>query len=111
MVKVPANMTHFFQLLDLTVNRFAKKFMRKKFVSWYAEEIKKQMDAGVPAESIDLKLTSLKALHANWLIKLYNVLTTADGKDTVLDGWKKNGVTAVLKKEEILPSKDPFSSR
>ena len=40
------------------------------------------MDVGVPAESIDvnLRLTSLKALHANWLIELYNVLTTADGR-------------------------------
>ena len=103
-VKVPAHMTHFFQPLDLTVNWSAKSFMRNKFVIWYAEEIKKQMDAGVPAESIDvnLKLTSLKALHANWLIELYNVLTTADGKEMVLNGWKKSGVTAVLKKEEIL---------
>ena len=66
-VQVPANMTHFLQPLDLTVNGSAKKFMRHKFVTWYAEEIKNQMDAGVPAESIDvnLKLTSLKALHAN----------------------------------------------
>ena len=86
--------------------------MRKKFATWYAEEIKKQMDAGVPAESIDvnLELTSLKVLHANWLIELYNVLTSADGRETVLNGWKKSGVTAVLKKEEILPPKDPFSS-
>ena len=81
----------------------------KKFVTWYAEEIKKQMDPEVPAESINLNLTSLKALHANWLIELYNVLTTADRRETVLNGWKKSGVTAVLKKEEILPSKDPFS--
>ena len=112
-VKVPANMTHFFQPLDSTVNGSVKTFMRKKFVTWYAEEIKKQMDAEVPAESIDvsLKLTSPKALHANWLIELYNVLTTADGRETVLSGWKKSGVTAVLKKEEILPPKDPFSSR
>ena len=29
---------------------------------------------------------------------MYNILTTADGKDTVLDGWKKNGVTAALKR-------------
>ena len=48
--KVPANMTH------LTVNGSAKNFMRKKFVTWYAEEIKKQMDAGIPAESIDVSL-------------------------------------------------------
>ena len=60
--------------------------MRKKFVTWYVEEIKKQMGAGVPAESIDvnLKLTPLKALHASWLIELYNVLTTADGREMVL---------------------------
>ena len=111
-VKVPANMTHFFQPLDLTVNGSAKKFYVKKFATWYAEEIKKKMDAGVPAEGIDvnLKLTSLKALHANWLIELYNVLTTADGRETVLNGWKKSGITAVLKKEEILPPKDPFSN-
>ena len=81
-------------------------------LTWYAEEIKKQMHAGVPAESIDvnLKLTSLKALQANWLIKLYNVLTTADGREMVQNGWTKSGVTAVLKKEEILLPKDPFSS-
>ena len=86
--------------------------MRKKFVSWYAQEIKKQNDAEVPAESIDvnLKLTSQKALHANWLIKLYNVLTTADGRETVLNGWKKSGVTAVLKKEEIFLLKDPSAA-
>ena len=33
-VKVPANMTHFFQPHDLTVNGSAKNFMRKKFVTW-----------------------------------------------------------------------------
>ena len=30
--KVPANMTHYFQPLDLTVNGAAKQFMKKKFV-------------------------------------------------------------------------------
>ena len=75
--------------------------MRKKFATWYADEIKKQLDPGVPTESIDvnLKLTSLNALHANWLIELCSVLTTDDGRETVLNGWKKSGVTAVLKKE------------
>lgn len=36
---VPANMTHFFQPLDLTSNRSAKEFMKTKFVTWYASEI------------------------------------------------------------------------
>ena len=29
-VSVPANMTHFFQPLDLTVNKVAKNFMKKR---------------------------------------------------------------------------------
>ena len=60
-----------------------------------------------PPLGVNLELTSLKALHANWLIELYNVLTTADGREAVLNGWKKSGVTAVLKKEKILPPPPP----
>ena len=52
-VKVPANMTQFSQPLDLTVNGSTKNFMRKRFVTWYAEEIKQ------------------KALHANWSSSLH----------------------------------------
>ena len=76
-------------------------------MTWYAWEIKKQMDAGVPAESIDvnLKLTSLKVFHVSWLIELYNVLTTADGRETVLNGWKKSGVTAVLRGRRYCPQR------
>lgn len=36
-VSVPANMTHFFQPLDLTVNGEAKHFMKERFTKWYAE--------------------------------------------------------------------------
>ena len=62
-------------------------------------------------KQVNFKLASLKALHANCLIELYNALTTADGRDTVRNGCKKSGVTAVLKKDEILPPKDLFNSR
>ena len=34
-VSVPANMTHFFQPLDLTVNREAKTLMKDQVTSWY----------------------------------------------------------------------------
>ena len=38
-IPVPANMTHFFQPLDLTVNGSAKKFMRNRFTEYYAGDI------------------------------------------------------------------------
>ena len=106
-VMVPANMTHFFQPLDLTVNGSAKNFM-KKFVTWYANEVKKKIEEGVPIESveIDLSLTRIKPTHALWLIELFNFLTSEEGKKTIPNGWKKAGVTNILMKTEILPPKD-----
>ena len=46
LVKVPNNMTHLFQPLDLTVNSWAKNFVRDKFAAWYAAQIKEGLDAG-----------------------------------------------------------------
>ena len=40
LVAVPANMTHFFQPLDLTVNGSAKKYMRKQFIVYYSSAVK-----------------------------------------------------------------------
>ena len=39
-VYVPANMTHFFQPLDLTVNGCAKQRTRKEFVTYYSSAVK-----------------------------------------------------------------------
>ena len=38
-VFVPNNMTSYFQPLDLTINGPAKAFLKKKFETWYSEEI------------------------------------------------------------------------
>ena len=46
LVAVPADMTHFFQPLDLTANGSAKKFMRKQFITYYSSEINHQIDSG-----------------------------------------------------------------
>ena len=35
--KVPLNMTHLFQPLDLTVNKVARDFTKKKFSEWFRE--------------------------------------------------------------------------
>ena len=40
-VFVPANMTSFLQPLDLTVNGYAKKYCKTKFVRWHILEITK----------------------------------------------------------------------
>ena len=45
MVSVPANMIHFFQPLDLTINGEAKRYMKDKFSTWYSDEVKQQIES------------------------------------------------------------------
>ena len=91
MVLVPDNMTHFFQPLDLTVNGSAKNFMKKAFITYYSNEVQAQLKSGKELESVevDLHLTAIKPLHAQWLVNLYNFFTTTEGRSIVVKGWKK----------------------
>ena len=78
LVAVPANMTHFFQPLDLTVNESAKKFMKNRFIVYYSTSVKQQLDGGKQLEDVevDFRLTVIKPLHASWLVDMFNFLTS-----------------------------------
>lgn len=95
-VSVPANVTHFFQPLDLSVNGEAKRFMKDKFTTWYYEEVHKQINPGngdADGEvNVDFRLTALKALHASWLVELYNHLSSDIGRHHIAKGWEKTGI-------------------
>ena len=110
LVTIPPNMTNFFQPLDITVNGVAKKFMRKKFTTYYASVVKQQLDSGrkIDEVDIDLRLTVIKPLHAQWLVDLFNFLTSTKGTEVILKGWKKAGVTGLLDGSTIVPAVDPF---
>ena len=92
--KVPANMTHIFQPLDLTVNKAAKDFTRDKFSDWFTKQINLGLDKGLELNDIvvDYKLSVLKPLHAKWLISFYDYMSTVKGKDVIANGWKKSGI-------------------
>lgn len=97
---VPSNITHPYQPLDLKVNGYVKKFSWKKFTEWYANQIIQQLDEGKKAYDIEVKLrlTMLKPIYAQWLTVLYNTMTSADGKNTVLERWKSAGITETIQK-------------
>ena len=83
LVPVPANLTHLFQPLDLTVNGAAKKFIKKEFITYYSSIIQQQLESGKKLEdiNIDMRLTIVKPLHAQWLVNTYNSsLGLKDGK-------------------------------
>ena len=105
-------MTHFFQPLDLTVNRCAKQRMENEFVTYYSEAVKRQLDSGVELEDVDVdfRLSVLKPLHAQWLVNLYNFFTSPDGSKIVFQGWKKSEIAGLLDGTTILSPDDPFQS-
>ena len=111
-VFVPANMTGLLQPLDLSVNGYAKKYCKSKFNHWYMSEITKQMDDGKSVEEVDVKLqlTRLKPLHVEWLTELYNHMTTQEGKDMIMSGWKSAGILQAIRTGSAnLERLDPFS--
>ena len=63
LIPVPANMTHFFQPLDLTVNGSAKKFVRSQFTEYYSGDVKEQLDSGKQLDDIDVDFAFLLSSH------------------------------------------------
>lgn len=112
MVQAPANMTHLFQPLDLTVNKAAKQFIRKSFITYYLDCISKQLEAGKEVEDIEvnLRLTVIKPLHAQWLVDMYNHFSTAIGKEMVSKGWKRAKVQGVIDGSVSLPPENPYQT-
>ena len=105
-------MTGLLQPLNLTVNGCVKKYYKSKFNHWYMSEITKQMDDGKSVEEVDVKLqlTRLKPLHAEWLTELYNHMTTQEGKDIIMSGWKSAGILQAIRTGSAnLERLDPFS--
>ena len=112
LVKVPANMIDIFQSLDLTVNRPAKSFFKRKFTQWYSSQIQRGVESGKDIDEIEVKLnlTRLKPLHAAWIMEFYDLMTSDQGKSAIKNSWKASGITGVIESGLAnLPSIDPFT--
>ena len=87
-VIVPANCTDHLQPLDLSVNKAAKKFLRKQFTKWYSYQICQQLRRDIkPAKVINLQLSIMKTLGAQWMINLKSK------PDISKNGFKEAGIT------------------
>ena len=85
-VKVPNNMKHLLQLLDLSVNGLVKRWMRQRF----PELIQTGLHNGLQLERIEVKMprTIMKPFYDRWLIELNNTMTTdqGKGKEAIISG-------------------------
>ena len=88
-------MISLYQPLDLTVYGYAKAFTKRIFTEWFATQISEAFKKGKGSEDvyITLNLSTLKPLQAKWIIKPYNKMTSEPGKNVILKGWEKSGLT------------------
>lgn len=110
-VNVPKNMTKYYQPLDLTVNGYCKRYLKRRFSEWYSSQVAKQLAANVALEDVKVKLqlTTLKPLQAGWIIDFYNEMTSTKGKEIINSGWVSSGIKdAINLGLQKLPSIDPF---
>ena len=65
---VPAWYTDNLQLLDLTVNKSFRKYLRHSFQNWYGDQVRQQLDRGTSMcdITVDLRLSSIRTF-ACWL--------------------------------------------
>lgn len=89
-IRVPANCTDRLQPLDVSVNKPAKTFLRQQFHKWYAEQICEQLQEKTEVVPVDLRLSVVKPLGAQWMIKLYDYIKSKP--EIVCNGFKAVGI-------------------
>ena len=110
-IHFPNNHTNMFQPLDISVNKNAKCFIVDKYQDWYAERVLQQLNRGVAAHDVkvDVKLSTMKPLHAKWIIETYHHLKRS--KQIVISGFRKAHITkAVSEAGQLAQScENPFA--
>ena len=91
-VFIPANCTDRLQPLDLSVNKAAKNYLRNCFQEWYAQQMMTSTPDSVDGNvaTVDLKMTVVKPLGAQWMITLYDYFKAHS--DIIINGFKAAGI-------------------
>ena len=86
--------------------------MKIKKGKWQKLQERGQKSEGKEVEQIEVKLTltTLKPIHAKWLVDFYNHMTTPDWEQVISSDWSAAGITNALKNwKTCLEPLDPFA--
>jgi hypothetical protein len=93
-VFVPPNCTGVLQPLVISGNGTFKDALKSEFITWYANHIRASIAANDDDEetlvSVNTRLSTLKPLHAGWVVKAWEVLKA--NRHVILTGWAKAGI-------------------
>lgn len=111
-VYVPAKCTGELQPLDATVNCRYKQLMRDEFQNWFAGKVTAALDEGKAIEeiagTIDFKTSTIKPVHAAWMIKVHSILEKE--KELIIEGFTKSGISKAVWDAELGPVEDKDDS-
>ena len=93
-VVIPANCTDRLQPLDVSVNKAAKEFLRRKFHDWYAQKICTQLEEEQPIAPVDLRLSVVKPVGAKWMVELHDYFKAKP--EIIVNGFKGAGIVDYL---------------
>ncbi|KAL3700073.1 hypothetical protein R1sor_018095 [Riccia sorocarpa] len=88
---IPANCTSKLQSADVLLMRPFKCAIQREFGKWAVSTIKRQMEAGISAESTRLETSIVppRNIACDWLFKAYNQLRKRESM--IKAGWEKIG--------------------
>ena len=92
-------LTDLLQPMDLSVNKPAKDFLKRRFEDWYSQQLAKQFE-GRDIESTDLQpislgLPVLKELGAKWMVEMAEYF--ADNPQIIIvNGFVRAGIAGAL---------------
>jgi hypothetical protein len=90
-VFVPASCTDRLQPLDLGINAPFKQSMKTFFEDFYASKVAEQLKHNTIKDvQIDMKLYTIKPLHAKWITKTFDDL--APKQELIKHAWEMAGI-------------------
>ena len=89
---VPASCTGELQPLDITLNKVYKEKLKEHFENWYSNKVEEELLAGVDIKDVkvNLNLTVIKPIHAQWLIDTHNAASQME--KLIKLGFQKAGI-------------------
>ena len=96
---LPANTTDLLQPTDISVNKPAKDFFKRKFERWYSDEVMKQLQGVSDIESAEIEpinicFSAMKVLTSQWLVDMNEYI--ANNPQFIFNGFRRAGIADAL---------------